>query len=187
MFSACLSVFCHLSSVICQGKGLLRLQRYGVAAADPCWRGWVAVFAVDMLLEKIVGETINFPEGGVVFIKGDRGNAAYLVRKGQVEIRESGRVLETMTRGEIFGEMALIDAEPRSASAVAVGATELSLIDKPMFLQLIREDPDFALAVMRLMSRRMRATLAAERASDERTTVPVAPRQRASRSSGAGG
>src|SRR5262245_43827542 len=130
-----------------------------------------------MLLEKIVGETINFPDGGVVFIKGDQGNAAYLIRRGKVEIRESGRVLETMARGEIFGEMALIDSAPRSASAVAVGPTELSLIDKPMFLNLIREDPDFALSVMRLMSRRLRATLAAEKASEERPAVPVAPRQ----------
>ena len=98
----------------------------------------------DELLDKIVGETVNFPDGGVVFIKGDHGSAAYLVRDGKVEIRESGRVVETMARGEILGEMALIDSEPRSASGVAVGATELAVIDKAAFHKLVRDDPDFA-------------------------------------------
>jgi CRP/FNR family transcriptional regulator, cyclic AMP receptor protein len=133
------------------------------------------VAATDVLLDKVVGETVTFPEGGVVFIKGDRGDAAYMVRTGKVEIRQSGRVVEAMARGEIFGEMALIDSEPRSASAVAVGATELAVIDKDAFHKLIRDDPDFAISVMQLMSRRLRATLAAERATEERVAVPVAP------------
>jgi CRP/FNR family cyclic AMP-dependent transcriptional regulator len=133
------------------------------------------VAATDVLLEKIVGETVNFPEGGVVFIKGDRGNAAYMVRTGKVEIRQSGRVVEAMSRGEIFGEMALIDSEPRSASAVAVGPTELAVIDKDAFHELIRNDPDFAISVMRLMSRRLRATLAAERAAEDRVATPMSP------------
>lgn len=131
--------------------------------------------AADVLLDKIVGETVRFPEGGVVFIKGDRGNAAYMVRSGKVEIREGGRVVETMMRGEIFGEMALIDSEPRSASAVAVGPTELAVIDNDAFHNLVRDDPDFAIGVMRLMSRRLRATLATERAPEERIGMPMAP------------
>ena len=129
----------------------------------------------EALLEKIVGETVNFPDGGVIFIKGDRGHCAYMVRSGKVEIREGGRVVEAMARGEVFGEMALIDSEPRSASAVAVGATELAVIDKVAFHKLVRDDPDFALAVMRLMSRRLRATLAADKGAEERTAVPLAP------------
>ena len=132
--------------------------------------------AADVLLDKIVGETVHLPDGGVIFIKGDRGTVAYMVRSGKVEIREGGRVVEAMTRGEIFGEMALIDSEPRSASAVAVGPTELAVIDKAAFHKLVRDDPDFALAVMRLMSRRLRATLAADKAAaEERVSVPVAP------------
>jgi len=136
------------------------------------------VRAATVLLDKIVGETVSFPEGGVVFIKGDRGSAAYMVRSGRVEIREGGRVVEAMNRGELFGEMALIDSEPRSASAVAVGATELAVINADTFYKLIRDDPDFAIAVMRLMSRRLRATLAAERPPEERATMPVAPQPR---------
>jgi CRP-like cAMP-binding protein len=105
------------------------------------------------------GRIVRFPDGGVVFIKGDSSEDAYLVVTGKVEIREGGRVLEAMARGEIFGEMALIDAEPRSASAVAVGATELVVIDKFAFHALVRKDPDFALAIMRMMAERLRAML----------------------------
>jgi CRP/FNR family transcriptional regulator, cyclic AMP receptor protein len=133
------------------------------------------VAAAEVLLDRIVGETVHFPHGGVVFIKGDHSNAAYMVRSGRIEIREAGRIVEAMTQGEIFGEMALIDSEPRSASAVAVGPTELAVIDNATFHKLVRADPDFALAVMRLMSRRLRATLAGERGREERVSMPVVP------------
>ena len=121
----------------------------------------------------IEGRRIAFADGGVVFIKGDPGDYAYVVASGNVEIRESGRVIETMEAGEIFGEMALIDSEPRSASAVAVGPTELIIIDPPAFERLIRDEPGFAMKVMRHMSRRLRATLAATRPSAEEMPIGI--------------
>jgi CRP/FNR family cyclic AMP-dependent transcriptional regulator len=107
------------------------------------------------------GRMVSFAEGGVVFIKGDPGDNAYIVASGLIEIRESGRVIERMGPGELFGEMAVVDSAPRSASAVAVGNTELLVIDRAEFDRRIREEPDFAINVMRLMARRLRATMAA--------------------------
>jgi CRP/FNR family transcriptional regulator, cyclic AMP receptor protein len=107
------------------------------------------------------GRIVSFAEGGVVFIKGDPGDNAYVVASGLIEIRESGRVIERMGPGELFGEMAVIDSEPRSASAVAVGNTELVVIDRAEFERRLRDEPDFAINVMRLMARRLRATMAA--------------------------
>ena len=101
-------------------------------------------------------KTVSFADRGVVFVKGDRGEFAYLVKSGSVEIRGSGRAMELVGSGGLFGEMALIDAGPRSASAVAMGATELIVIDRPTFERVTREVPDFALAVMRLMAKRLR-------------------------------
>lgn len=115
---------------------------------------------------------VEFPNGGVIFIKGDRGACAYVVKEGRVEIRDSGRVVETMDTGEMFGEMALVDAEPRSASAVAVSPVELVAIDRPTFDDLVREVPDFALTVMRLMARRLRAMNAAQPPPE---SFPIAP------------
>ncbi len=114
-----------------------------------------ARFDVDL----IVGPnppTVNFEDGGVVFVKGDHGGVAYLVRSGQVEIRGAGHAMEVVGPGGLFGEMALIDEGPRSASAVALKATELVVIDEPTFDRLLREVPDFAVAVMRLLARRLR-------------------------------
>ena len=56
----------------------------------------------------------------------------------------------------MFGEMALIDGSPRSATAVASEACELAPIDKAAFAHLVRQDPDFALRVMRLLAQRLR-------------------------------
>ena len=113
-------------------------------------------FDVDL----IVGaepKTVGFADGGVIFVKGDRGEFAYLVRSGEVEIRGSGLALEVVGPGGLFGEMALIDGGPRSASAVARKATELVVVDQPTFVRLLGEVPDFALKVMQLLAKRLRA------------------------------
>jgi CRP-like cAMP-binding protein len=103
-------------------------------------------------------KTVSFADRGVVFVKGDRGEFAYLVKTGSVEIRSSGRAMELVCPGGLFGEMALIDSGPRSASAVALGTTELIVIDRATFERIIQEVPDFAMSVMKLMSRRLRST-----------------------------
>ena len=116
-------------------------------------------------------------DGGIIFIKGDRGDVADPARSGRVEIREAGRLIETMhDGGELFGEMALIDQEPRSASAVAVGAVDLIVVDKATFDRLVHDLPEFALTVMRLMARRLRAMNAARAVTG---TLPISPRRSA--------
>jgi CRP-like cAMP-binding protein len=114
---------------------------------------------------------VHFPDGKVVFLKGDPGDCAYVVKSGLIEIRDHGRVLEALGPGGIFGEMSLIDQEPRSASAVAVGPTDLIVIPGPTFDALIREVPDFAVTVMRLVSRRLRAANATQPPNPRRAAV----------------
>jgi CRP/FNR family transcriptional regulator, cyclic AMP receptor protein len=121
--------------------------------------------------------TVSFADGGVVFVKGDQGEFAYLVRSGEVEIRGAGHAFEVVGSGGLFGEMALIDGGPRSASAVARRATELVVIDKATFGRLLGEVPDFALKVMRLLALRLR--VANSRAGEDHT-LPI---RRASRKS----
>jgi CRP/FNR family transcriptional regulator, cyclic AMP receptor protein len=102
---------------------------------------------------------IPYADGAILFNRGDEGDCAFIVKRGKVRIY-NGVPIEVMQAGEIFGEMALIDDEPRSASAVAVGITEIIPIDKSLFEVLVRDDSDFSMTVMRLMTRRLRATLA---------------------------
>lgn len=106
------------------------------------------------------GAVIAYPDRAVIYMKGETGDCAYIVKSGKVEIRGAGQTIETIGVGEIFGEMALIDGDTHSASAVAVGPVELLAIDRDLFDALIRDDYEFALAVMHLLARRLRAAVA---------------------------
>ena len=97
------------------------------------------------------------PKGTVVFEEGAPAASMYVVRRGQIAIRLGNLTLETIAEGGFLGEMALVDDRTRSATAVAIEDCELVPIDERRFLFLIRETPFFALAVMRTMTRRLRA------------------------------
>src|ERR1700736_5460026 len=104
-------------------------------------------------------QVLVFGDGTSIYRRHERGDCAYIIQRGQIEISERGRAVEIMQPGEILGEMALIDNEPRPASAVALGEVELIPIDRPLFAVLIRDDPDFALTIINLLARRLRAAM----------------------------
>jgi CRP-like cAMP-binding protein len=78
------------------------------------------------------------------------------VLEGEVEIVAGGRVVDVAGAGSLVGEMALIDSEPRSATARAKGSARLAPLDQKRFLFLVQETPFFAIDVMRLMAHRLR-------------------------------
>jgi CRP/FNR family transcriptional regulator, cyclic AMP receptor protein len=91
-----------------------------------------------------------------IFTADDEGAAMYVVRSGKVAIMASGAVLESIGPNGIFGEMALLDGAPRSATAVAREPTELAVIDERAFLYLVERSPGFALDLMRRLAKRLR-------------------------------
>jgi CRP-like cAMP-binding protein len=100
--------------------------------------------------------TRSFNAGEVVFREGDQAEELYIVQSGLVRIKARNRALETLGPNSIFGELALIDAQPRSATAVAVTDATVAPIPEKQFLFLIRETPFFALNVMRVLAHRLR-------------------------------
>ncbi|MBV8150546.1 MAG: cyclic nucleotide-binding domain-containing protein, partial [Candidatus Eremiobacteraeota bacterium] len=80
----------------------------------------------------------------------------YVIAEGDVEIRIGDTVLERIEAGGIFGEMALIEHLPRSATAVAITETKLSPITQRRFLYLVQNHPFFALEVMQVLAHRLR-------------------------------
>ena len=102
------------------------------------------------------GEARTFETGDVVFAEGEPGECLYVVKSGAVTLQQGGRQLEEVRPGTIFGEMALIDLGPRSASAVAVTDCELVSIEKRRFWFLVQGTPYFAETVMRVMAERLR-------------------------------
>ena len=100
--------------------------------------------------------TRNIAKGKTIFQEGDGGDEFFIVVRGQVEIRSGDRHFETLGPDGIFGEMALIDDSPRSATAVALTDVTLAPIKENQFLFLVRNTPFFALSVMRVLARRLR-------------------------------
>ncbi len=93
-----------------------------------------------------------------IFLAGEGGSEMYIVRSGKVAIRAGGMIVESVGPGGLFGEMALIDGSPRSATAEAAEDSEIAVLEQPGFLGLIQQYPKFALTVMQLMARRIRRT-----------------------------
>jgi CRP-like cAMP-binding protein len=98
----------------------------------------------------------TFGPGATVFANGDRGDAMFVIVEGQVDLFLRGKLLETFGPGEVIGEMALIDASPRVASAVARTASKLVPVSEKRFLSMVQQTPQFSLEIMRLMAARLR-------------------------------
>ena len=98
----------------------------------------------------------RFDAGERIFLEDDRGDCMYAVRTGKVDVITFGNVLESVEPGGIFGEMALIDDGPRCAAALASEPTEVAVIDRTLFHTLIRQEPEFALEIMQLLTERIR-------------------------------
>jgi CRP/FNR family cyclic AMP-dependent transcriptional regulator len=100
----------------------------------------------------------SFKAGDVIFRQGDAAEELFVIKSGKVEIRLGNRVLDTVPELSIFGEMALIDRSPRSATALALTDVTLVPVDEKQFLFMVSRTPYFALNVMRALARRLRAT-----------------------------
>jgi CRP/FNR family transcriptional regulator, cyclic AMP receptor protein len=103
-------------------------------------------------------ETQSFKAGNTIFREGDEAHGLYVIKSGTVRIQLGNRTLSELHPDDIFGEMALIDNEPRSATATAVTDVELVPIGEKQFLFLVSQTPYFALKVMRVLAGRLRVT-----------------------------
>jgi CRP/FNR family transcriptional regulator, cyclic AMP receptor protein len=115
---------------------------------------------------KVVGvfkgakETREVPAGTVIFEEGSTGQEMFGIIAGRVELRLTHGHTFSLGPDDTFGEMALVDASTRSATAVAVEDTTVAVIDKHRFLFLIHETPRFALQVMSSLAERLRVAQA---------------------------
>jgi len=101
-------------------------------------------------------EAIAVAAGKYIFRSGEAANVMYVIIEGEVDLMLGDTVVETAREGAFIGEMALIDDEPRSASARARSDCRVFPIDEARFQSLVRETPFFALQVMKTLARRLR-------------------------------
>jgi CRP-like cAMP-binding protein len=104
-----------------------------------------------------------YAEGALIFSQGDAGDALYGVITGRVRISASGpdgreMFLNIMEPGDTFGEIALLDGNPRTANASTTAASELLLIPRDAFMLLLQREPRLAQHLLRLLCQRIRWT-----------------------------
>jgi CRP/FNR family cyclic AMP-dependent transcriptional regulator len=101
-------------------------------------------------------KVLEYKAWDVIFSAGDAANCMYIIKQGEVDIRAGGKLIVTASAGEIFGEMALIDASPRSATASARTDCVLIPVDQQRFTFLVQQTPFFSLCLMRILVERIR-------------------------------
>ena len=97
----------------------------------------------------------------ILFSKGEEGDSLFLINSGWVKIvtedsRGSEVILNQLGAGEVIGEMALLDNEPRSAGVIALSETTVLELKRDDFMEILKQQPDIALSVIRNFSSRMR-------------------------------
>ncbi len=102
-------------------------------------------------------EAVSYTAGQAIFEEGQTGDEMYVVLEGEVDLYIRGRPVETLGEGGVLGEMALLEAAPRTASAVARTNCKLVPVTQKRFNLLVQHTPDFALQIMRVMAGRLRA------------------------------
>ena len=116
---------------------------------------------IDRLASCIVEKSVV--RGTIIFAKDDPGSCLFAIRKGTVKITAPAvdghdAMLNRMTDGDIFGEIALLDGRPRTADAVAVTDCEMFVIERRDFLPLVQEEPQIALKLTEILCARLRRT-----------------------------
>ena len=116
-------------------------------------------------------EEETFEKGQFIVNEGDLGKEMYMIVKGEVEVVSGGNVLAVMKEGSGFGEMALIDSQPRSADIIARNDVLVLKMESDDFLEILKQRDEVALGVIRVLTGRIRelnAKLAEKSAKKEK-------------------
>ncbi len=99
---------------------------------------------------------VNVTENETIFEMGDVGDSLYIVVTGKVKVHNEGVLLNYLEPGQVFGEMALLDAEARSASVTAVESSLLLKLDQAPFYELMADHHDISRGIIQVLSRHLR-------------------------------
>src|SRR5919197_2478858 len=124
----------------------------------------------------------HLPAGEWLFRKGEVGDSLYLVASGRLEVvieQPATEVVRLLGRHDVVGELALLTEAPRSASVRARRDSKLLRVTEAQFSELLRAEPEFALALTRALGRQLRASRGIPVASPPLPTpsplVPLGP------------
>lgn len=110
-----------------------------------------------------IGKLRRFHGMSTIVRAGEPGQSLYVVLDGEVSVRRPGLSDLVLSMGSFFGEIALLDGGPRSATVVANGPVLCLTISQPQFLKLLRAEPAIAVVIVRELAARLRAVQATGR------------------------
>jgi CRP-like cAMP-binding protein len=114
-------------------------------------------------------DEVEVPARQTVINKGDIGTCMYIIAEGRLRVRDRDRVINEIVEGEVFGEMAVLDPAPRSASVTALEDARLLHLDQEPFYELMADHVEVAQGVIQVLARRLRALL------QDAPNVPATP------------
>jgi len=98
----------------------------------------------------------TYEPGEYIFRVGDAGDYMGVLTSGRIDIRKGDKSLSIGEAGTMFGEMGLIDRQPRAADVLAASHCKVMEIREGQFMALVEKNPPFSLCVMRLLTERLR-------------------------------
>ncbi len=113
--------------------------------------------AEDVLADvAVLAEEVRFKAGEAIFAKGDAGESLFVIVSGEVKIHDGDLDIKRLTSKSVFGELAVLDPEPRSASVTAVSDTHLLRLDREAFLELMAGNMEVVRGVLSVLCDRIR-------------------------------
>jgi len=103
-----------------------------------------------------IAEEEPFAAGDPVFAEGEPGDALYLLVEGAVKVHRGGEQLAQLGARDVFGEMAVLDSQPRSASVTVLKDAVLLKIGRDDFRDILQERPEIGMGIIQVLSRRLR-------------------------------
>jgi CRP-like cAMP-binding protein len=116
----------------------------------------------DLLAVGEVSEHVRAPAGDVVVRQGEPGDELYVVMSGRVAILRDDKLVTELERGGVFGELALLDGEPRAATVIAKTDTELLRVRRCEFEALLDDSPALARGLIKTLLGHLRGGLRSE-------------------------
>ena len=140
---------------------MTRDRRAELLAACPLFAG-IGPDELQMVAE--TASEVEFPAGAVIARQGEIGTGFFIVVDGRVRVVRDAQVIATLGPGEFFGELSVLDGQPRNAQVVAEEPTRCLALPTWEFERVLLEHPQLALAILRGLARRLRAVVDEHRA-----------------------
>jgi len=107
----------------------------------------------------VVSEAIEYAKDTSIIRQGELGESMFLTLRGKVRVHSADRELAQLGEGEVFGEMTLLDAEPRSASVTALTDVIVLRVRREDFDDILEEKPEIARAIIKVLCARLRTAI----------------------------